>query len=61
MTAKLCVWDGFRKNIIEREVKKLSSLDVRLILHVEFDISVNFNRSRFGKRDHELVDKMFKM
>ena len=60
MSAKLCGWDGLGKNIIEREVKKLSSLDVRLILYVEFDISENYNRSRFGKKGHELVDKMFK-
>lgn len=50
---------GFRKNIIQREVKKLSSLDVKLILYMEFDISENYSKSSFGKEDHELIAKIF--
>lgn len=47
---------GFRKNIIESEVKNLSSLDVGLILCMDFDILENCNRSGLGK---ETVAKIF--
>lgn len=49
---------GFWKNI-QREVKKLRSLDVKLILYMEFDISENYSKSSFGKEDHELIAKIF--
>lgn len=50
---------GFRKNIIESEVKTLSCLDVRLIFYMKFDISENYSKSSFGKEDHEPVAKIF--
>lgn len=50
---------GFRKNIIESEVKILSCLDVRLIFYMKFDILENYSKSSFGKEDYELVVKIF--
>lgn len=51
MTTKLCGWDGYWKKITENEVKKLSSLDVRLILYMKSDILENYNRSSLGTED----------
>lgn len=46
--------------ILLKVYKKLSSLGFRLILYKEFDISENYNRSSFGKEDHESAAKIFK-
>lgn len=51
MTKKSSGWDGYWKNISENEVKKLGSLDVRLIIYVKFDTLENYNRSSFGTED----------